>query len=162
MDVPITPPASGFVNGVGVEVCRPVFYSSFAGIVPLTEVILWGKPQAAIFFKFADIYFWRYPRRTFYVDSLRMSVSKAPSTIEFRGCHVIDGEKTASVVVGAWIPLGCSLKGMELRLSMSLRLLLGYAVLFFILISIILCASVRRFQYLLDCAIDRSESLGKT
>ena len=38
-------------------------------------------------------------RRTFYyVDSLRMSVSKAPSTIELRGCHVIDGEKTASVV----------------------------------------------------------------
>ena len=50
-------------------------------------------------------------RRTFYyVDSLRMSVSKAPSTIELRGCHVIDGEKTASVVVGAWMPLG-SLKG---------------------------------------------------
>ena len=44
------------------RVCRPVFYSSFAGIVPLTGVILWGKPQAAIFLKFADIYFWRNPR----------------------------------------------------------------------------------------------------
>ena len=32
----------------------------------------------------------------------------------------------------------------------------------FLLISIIFCASVRHLQASLDCAIDRSDSLGKT